>query len=79
VGRAYPSRKSAQHAWYENAGIPGARAVLEAANATAIPQRTTKNWDQVTQLLHQYGVSAFNGATSAKQYLEQVQGQAGQG
>lgn len=79
VGRAYPSRKSAQHAWYENAGIPGARAVLEAANATAIPQRTTKNWDQVTQLLHQYGVSALNGATSAKQYLEQVQGQAGQG
>nr|WSY50880.1 sugar ABC transporter substrate-binding protein [Streptomyces sp. NBC_00886] len=79
VGRAYPSRKSAQHAWYENADIPGARAVLEAANATAIPLRTTDDWDRVTKLLNQYGVSAFNGATSAKQYLEQVQAQAGQG
>ncbi len=76
-GRAYPSRESAQHAWYENAGIANARQVLEAANATAIPMHRTKNWDRVAQLLYQYGVSAFNGESSAKEVLEQVQRQAG--
>lgn len=78
-GRAYPSRESAQHAWYENAGLADARQALEAANATAYPLRTTKNWDQVDQLLYRYGVSAFNGKSSAKQFMEQVQREAGQG
>ncbi|OUD04893.1 ABC transporter substrate-binding protein [Streptomyces swartbergensis] len=78
VGRAYPSRESAQHAWYENARLAGAREVLEAANATAIPLRTTKHWDQVNKLLNQHGADLFNGANSAKQVLEQVQRQAGQ-
>ncbi|MCL8014913.1 sugar ABC transporter substrate-binding protein [Streptomyces sp. AS02] len=78
VGRAYPSRESAQHAWYEHADIAGAREVLEAANDTAIPLRTTQNWERVTKLLHQYLVPVFNGAGSAAQALEQVQSQAGQ-
>ncbi|MEU6177531.1 ABC transporter substrate-binding protein [Streptomyces coeruleorubidus] len=78
VGRAFPSRESAQHAWYENARIAGAREVLEAANATAIPLRTTKHWERVNQLLNQHGSNLFNGASSAKQVLEQVQRQAGQ-
>jgi ABC-type glycerol-3-phosphate transport system substrate-binding protein len=78
VGRAYPSRESAQHAWYENARIAGARQVLEAANATAIPLRTTEDWEQVNELLNQHGVNLFSGASSAKQVLEQVQRQAGQ-
>ncbi|MGI5423663.1 ABC transporter substrate-binding protein [Streptomyces sp. CA-179760] len=78
VGRAYPSRESAQHAWYENARLAGAREVLEAANATAIPLRTTKNWERVNALLNQYGPDLFSGASSAKQVLEQVQRQAGQ-
>lgn len=78
VGRAYPSRASARHAWYENADIAGAREVLEAANDSAIPLRTTKDWDRVDELLYQYGISAFNGTSSAKEFLEQVQEQAGQ-
>lgn len=77
-GRAYPSRESVQHAWYENADIAGAREVLDAANASAIPLRTTKDWDRVDELLYQYGVNAFNGASSAEQVLRQVQEQAGQ-
>ncbi|WP_307174824.1 ABC transporter substrate-binding protein [Streptomyces africanus] len=78
VGRAYPSRESAQHAWYESAHLAGAREVLEAANATSIPLRTTKHWEQVNHLLNQYGAQLFNGTSSAKQVLEQVQRQAGQ-
>ncbi|MFJ8469811.1 ABC transporter substrate-binding protein [Streptomyces swartbergensis] len=78
VGRAYPSRESAQHAWYDNARIAGARQVLQAANATAIPLRTTKNWERVNELLNQHGVNLFSGASPAKQVLEQVQRQAGQ-
>ncbi|MFF5983934.1 ABC transporter substrate-binding protein [Streptomyces olindensis] len=77
VGRAYPSRESAQHAWYENARLAGAREVLEAANATATPLRTTENWDQVNALLNQHGSELFSGASSARQVLEQVQRQAG--
>ncbi|MBR8642810.1 hypothetical protein KEF29_34650 [Streptomyces tuirus] len=78
VGRAYPSRESAQHAWYDNARLAGAREVLEAANASAIPLRTTKHWERVNALLNQYGPDLFSGASSAKQVLEQVQRQAGQ-
>lgn len=78
VGRAYPSRESAQHAWYENARLAGAREVLEAANATAIPLRTTKQWERVNQLLNQHGAELFNGTSSAKEVLERVQRQAGQ-
>jgi ABC-type glycerol-3-phosphate transport system substrate-binding protein len=78
VGRAYPSRESAQHAWYENARIAGAREVLEAANTTAIPLRTTANWERVNELLNQHGPKLFSGASSAEQVLEQVQRQAGQ-
>ncbi|MEU6918974.1 ABC transporter substrate-binding protein [Streptomyces olindensis] len=77
VGRAYPSRESAQHAWYENARLAGAREVLEAANATATPLRTTENWDQVNALLNQHGSELFSGASSARQVLELVQRQAG--
>ncbi|MEU3889175.1 sugar ABC transporter substrate-binding protein [Streptomyces sp. NPDC029041] len=78
VGRAYPSRESAQHAWYDNAHLAGAREVLEAANATAIPLRTTKNWEQVNRQLNQYGPDLFNGTLPAQHILKQVQGQAGQ-
>ncbi|AXE87403.1 sugar ABC transporter substrate-binding protein [Streptomyces sp. Go-475] len=79
VGRAYPSRESAQHAWYENARLAGAREVLEAANATAIPLRTTKHWDRVNHLLNQHGPALFSGSSSARQVLERVQSQAGTG
>ncbi|MET9759414.1 sugar ABC transporter substrate-binding protein [Streptomyces sp. NPDC006372] len=78
VGRAYPARESAQHAWYENAHLAGAREVLDAAKASAIPLRTTKHWERVDKLLNQYGPDLFSGASSAKHVLEQVQEQAGQ-
>ncbi|MEV6159497.1 sugar ABC transporter substrate-binding protein [Nonomuraea sp. NPDC052129] len=74
VGRAYPARKSVQNKWYENA-FEGSKPVLDAANASAKPFRTTKNWDPVEKLLAQYGIQAFNGQTTAADALDQVQQQ----
>jgi len=74
LGRAFPARKSVQDQWYQNA-FPGAKEVLDAANASATPLRTTNNWDQVTKLLAQYGVQAFNGQATAADVLKQVQQQ----
>ena len=48
---------------------------VDAANASATPLRTTNNWDQVTKLLAQYGVQAFNGQATAADVLKQVQQQ----
>lgn len=75
VGRAYPARKSVQNKWYENA-FEGAKPVLDAANASAKPFRTTTNWDPVEKLLAQYGIQAFNGQATAADVLSQVQQQA---
>lgn len=75
LGRAYPARKSVQDQWYQNA-FAGAKEVIDAANASATPLRTTNNWDQVTKLLAQYGVQVFNGQASAADVLKQVQQQA---
>lgn len=75
IGRAYPARKSVQNKWYENA-FEGAKEVLDAANATATPFRTTSGWDQVSKLLAQYGVPVFNGQGTAADVLKQVQQQA---
>jgi ABC-type glycerol-3-phosphate transport system substrate-binding protein len=75
LGRAFPARKSVQDQWYQNA-FPGAKEVLDAANAAATPFQTTNNWDQVTKLLAQYGVPVFNGQGTAADALKQVQQQA---
>ncbi|WP_188192021.1 ABC transporter substrate-binding protein [Nonomuraea sp. SYSU D8015] len=75
LGRAYPARKSVQGKWYENA-FEGAKDVIDAANASAKPFRATANWDQVSKLLAQYGVPAFNGQATAADVLKQVQQQA---
>ncbi|MGW4956371.1 ABC transporter substrate-binding protein [Nonomuraea sp. NPDC004186] len=75
IGRAYPARKSVQNKWYENA-FEGAKEVLDAANASATPFRTTSSWDQVSKLLAQYGVPVFNGQGTAADVLKQVQQQA---
>lgn len=74
IGRAYPARKSVQNKWYENA-FEGAKEVLDAANASATPFRTTSSWDQVSKLLAQYGVPVFNGQGTAADVLKQVQQQ----
>jgi multiple sugar transport system substrate-binding protein len=76
LGRAFPARTAEQYQWYKNA-FPGAKEVIDAANASATPFQTTTDWDQVTKLLGQYGVQAFNGQTSAANVLTQVQQQAG--
>jgi len=76
LGRAFPARAAVQDQWYNNA-FPGAKEVIDAANASAIPFRTTADWDQVTKLLTQYGVQAFNGQATAANVLQQVQQQAG--
>ncbi|MDH6622554.1 multiple sugar transport system substrate-binding protein [Streptomyces sp. LBL] len=77
-GRAFPARTAVQDQWYKNA-FPGAQEVIDAANKSATPFKTTNNWDQVTKLLAQYGVQAFNGQESGESALEQVQQQAGTG
>jgi len=73
-GRAFPSRVSAQDPWYDNA-FDGAQQALEDASATAEPMRTTSNWSQVATDVIQYGVPAFNGSTTMKDVLDQVQAQ----
>jgi multiple sugar transport system substrate-binding protein len=78
-GRAFPARKSVQQSWYDNANIAGAKETLDAAAASAIPLRTTKNWKQVSTLTDQYGIPLFNGQATAQESLETIQNQAGQG
>jgi multiple sugar transport system substrate-binding protein len=75
-GRAFPARIKQQQYWYKNA-VPGAKATLEAASASAVPYRTTAKWNQVTQLLVQYGIEAMNGQSSVQKVLQNVQQQAG--
>jgi multiple sugar transport system substrate-binding protein len=75
-GRAFPARIKQQQYWYKNA-VPGAKATLEAASASAVPYRTTAKWNQVTQLLVQYGIEAMNGQSSVEKVLQNVQQQAG--
>jgi ABC-type glycerol-3-phosphate transport system substrate-binding protein len=71
-GRAFPSRVSAQPAWFGQA-FPGAKEALEAASASAEPFRTTSDWAQVSADLAQYGLPAFNGTSSASTMLSQLQ------
>jgi len=78
IGRAFPARTAVQDSWYANA-FPNSKPVIDYANSTATPFRTTTNWDQVTKLLAQYGVQAFNGQSSADTVLTQVQQQSGAG
>ncbi|MFC4499275.1 MULTISPECIES: ABC transporter substrate-binding protein [Streptomyces] len=78
LGRAFPARTAVQDQWYKNA-FAGAQEVIDAANRSATPFRTTKNWDQVTKLLSQYGIEAFNGQESGASVLKQVEQQAGTG
>lgn len=77
-GRAFPARKSAQNTWYDQAKMPGAKEVLDAGIAASQAQRYTKNWDQVSKLIEQFGVAAFNGQSPVADFLQQVQSQASQ-
>jgi len=78
-GRAFPARRSVQDSWYQNANLPGAKDVLDAANASAQALPHTKNWAQVGNLLAQYGIAAFNGQSTVASALQQVQSQGSQG
>jgi ABC-type glycerol-3-phosphate transport system substrate-binding protein len=75
-GRAFPARTAQQKYWYKNA-VPGAQQALEAANKGSQPYRTTKNWNQLSQLFVQYGIPAMNGQQSVETWLKNVQQQAG--
>ncbi|MGA8113657.1 MAG: sugar ABC transporter substrate-binding protein [Actinocatenispora sp.] len=74
-GRAFPARVDQQKYWYSNA-VPGSKPALDAALKNAQPFRTTGSWDEVGQLMTQYGVPALNGAKSPGQALRSVQSQA---
>nr|WP_279672194.1 sugar ABC transporter substrate-binding protein [Flexivirga meconopsidis] len=72
-GRALPARTAAQSAWFDNVKIDGAEQTIRAASATATPLRTTADWANVSNLLYQFGVGAFNGSSSPQQVLQDVQ------
>ena len=72
AGRAFPARMSEQSAWLENATAADG-AALTSALKTAVPFRTTKNWDRVSAYLFQYGVEALNGSQPPASVLQKVQ------
>jgi len=72
VGRAFPARTSEQSSWLKNAA-PADGAALLSALKTAVPYKTTANWDQVSSNLFQYGVEALNGSQSPASVLQKVQ------
>lgn len=75
-GRAFPARTAQQQYWYKNA-VPGAKQALETANKGSEPFRTTKSWNQLSQLFQQYGIQAVNGQQPVQTWLQNVQQQAG--
>ncbi len=74
-GRAFPGRTAEQHFWYDAAAknVVDARAVLESSLKTAVPFRTTTNWNDVERLTEQYTPLAFSGAQTATQVLTTIQ------
>jgi ABC-type glycerol-3-phosphate transport system substrate-binding protein len=73
-GRSFAARTAQQQYWYKNA-VEGSQQALDTANATAQPEVTTSNWNQVSTLITQYGLNALNGQETAAKALGQVQAQ----
>lgn len=76
-GRAFPARTAAQPAWYENAGIDGAKEALDSALASAVPLPGSADGDKLNQLLSQYGPQMVNGQKPAKDVLAEISRQLG--
>lgn len=77
AGRGFPAYTAAQDAWYETAGVDGAKEAIDTALATVNVYRTTPKWNQLSAIMQQYGVEAFNGSSTPAEVLEQVQSQVG--
>jgi ABC-type glycerol-3-phosphate transport system substrate-binding protein len=76
AGRAFAARTAQQQYWYQVAG-PDLQAPLQNALQTAVPYRTTAQWQQVSTVLQRYMVAAINGQMAPSDALSQVQSQAG--
>lgn len=72
AGRAFPARIAQQSAWFENVDDES-RSALEYAAEHTEGQRTTADWTAVVDAFSQYGVEAFNGATSMNDFVATVQ------
>jgi multiple sugar transport system substrate-binding protein/raffinose/stachyose/melibiose transport system substrate-binding protein len=74
-GRAFAARTAQQRYWYDAAakGIDNAQAVMEKALSTAVPFKTTPNWNNVERLTEQYAPLAFSGDQTGAQVLATIQ------
>ncbi|WP_309105107.1 sugar ABC transporter substrate-binding protein [Microbacterium sp.] len=75
AGRGFPAYSAAQDHWYETADVDGAKEAIDTALSTVNVYKTTPKWNQLSALLQQYGVEAFNGSKAPGDVLEQVQSQ----
>lgn len=71
-GRGLPALKSAQPFYYDTAGVDGAQEAIDTALETVNVYATPPRWSQVSKLMQQYGVEAFNGSKSPADVLDQV-------
>jgi ABC-type glycerol-3-phosphate transport system substrate-binding protein len=74
-GRAFAARNEQQKYWYSAAakGVDGAEPTMAAALKTALPYRTTANWNTVSNLFEQYAPLAFGGQQSAASVLSTIE------
>lgn len=75
AGRGFPAYKEAQENWYATADVDGAKEAIDTALETVNVYRTTPKWNQLSALMQQYGVEAFNGTSTPADVLGQVQAQ----
>lgn len=75
AGRGFPAYTAAQENWYTTADVDGAKEAIDTALSNVNVYRTTPKWNQLSALLLQYGVEAFNGTKTPADVLEQVQNQ----
>jgi ABC-type glycerol-3-phosphate transport system substrate-binding protein len=75
AGRGFPAYSAAQSYWYETASVDGAKEAIDAALKTVNVYKTAPKWNQLSSLMQQYAVEAFNGSKSPKDVLTEVQQQ----
>ncbi|WP_230206010.1 ABC transporter substrate-binding protein [Actinomyces urinae] len=72
-GRGFPAYMAAQDTWYSLADVEGAKEAIDTAFETVNVYRTVPKWNQLSALMEQYGVEAFNGTSTPAEVLERVQ------
>ena len=77
-GRAYPALISQQSAWYQGNDLQDVKSVMDDSLASAVPFKTTKNWQQVTTTFAKQAVATYNGQGSVSGLLSQTQAAGGQ-